>query len=145
MKRLVVVTTMLLLAASIAYSITGVQAVYNPNIPINQGTARSSNPLPDQAKIPLPAGLLVFLGYETDEYVEGCRAWGGGTIPVYVEGQGVWPGGPCCPSNIESPVPDVSYPNQCCNAPDFTEELTPGNHCLCFVLRIAGLTPNPHN
>jgi hypothetical protein len=69
---------------------------------------------------------------------DGCQAWGG-DYETFIPGEGIWLGGPCCPSNVLAntivPVwPAVPLPNQCCNPPDFIHA-QPGNHCLCFQMR----------
>lgn len=116
-----------------------------------QGTNKPSNQLPTQSNIPPPAGFLEdILGPPgTPHVVEGCRA-GGGDVPIYEPGLGVVDGGPCCkgPMIEEGPYAGNYEPNQCCNPPDIiflgdSAFYTPGNHCLCFVMRFDGSPPLP--
>jgi hypothetical protein len=72
----------------------------------DQGTNKDSNELPDQSN--------------------------------HVEGLGNVLGGACCASNHIDEDSGNPYPNECCNPPDILydpEDYTPGNHCLCFVMR----------
>ena len=95
MKKQIVITTLVLLTiATFAISAPLAFAVNNPHIPINQGTSKPSNELPEQAKVPWPTFSI------DGDYVEGCRARGG-DVEIFVPGQGVWLGGPCCASNTE--------------------------------------------
>lgn len=102
----------------------------------SQGTNKASNQLPDQSNIPWPAGFIENL-FGWPNVVEGCRA-GGGNITILEEGLGLVKGGPCCKGpKIEE---GIYEPNQCCNPPDFIH-YTPGNHCLCFMMRWDGPLP----
>ncbi|MHA2163135.1 MAG: hypothetical protein ACXABF_11990 [Candidatus Thorarchaeota archaeon] len=106
----------------------------------NQGTNKESNQLPDESNVPPPAGLVEDIFGDTGEphVVEGCRAEGGDVL-VHVGGiLGDVLGGACCASNIIDEDSGNPYPNECCNPPDILydpEDYTPGNHCLCFVMR----------
>ncbi len=104
----------------------------------DQGTNKDSSELPDQSNVPPPAGLVEDILAPGEPYVvEGCRAEGG-DVMVHVPGLGNVLGGACCASNIIDEGTGYPYPNQCCNPPDSlyeTEDYTPGNHCLCFVMR----------
>jgi hypothetical protein len=104
-----------------------------------QGTNKNSNQLPDQSNVPPPAGLLEDL-FGAPNVVDGCRAEGG-DILIHEEGLGTVYGGACCKGPFlyfDGDGNPVYEPNQCCNPPDIIypqEMYTPGNHCLCFVMR----------
>ena len=148
MKKIKVIILSLMLVATLALSVPAIFAVTN-NANGNkgkQGTDKDSNELPDQANVPPPAGKLEDL-FGAPHVVDGCRA-GGGDIPVYEEGLGIVNGGPCCkgPMIEEGPGAGAYAPNQCCNPPDIMYPegpRTPGNHCLCFVMRFDELPPLP--
>jgi hypothetical protein len=112
-----------------------------------QGTNKESNQLPDQANVPSPAGLLEDL-LSAPHVVDGCRAEGG-DIPIYEEVLGIVDGGPCCKGPVieeGEPGAGAYEPNQCCNPPDIIYPeifYTPGNHCLCFLMRWEGPLPLP--
>jgi hypothetical protein len=106
-----------------------------------QGTNKDSSQLPAQSNVPPPAGLVEDIFAPGAPYVvEGCRADGGDEM-VYVGGLlGEVLGGTCCASHmhVDESISIYPLPNQCCNPPDILyepEEYTPGNHCLCFVMR----------
>ena len=108
----------------------------------DQGTNKDSSQLPDESNVPFPAGVVEDMMGDP-HVVEGCRANGGDEI-IYV---GFIPdilfdetlGGTCCASNyVDESVSPYPWPNECCNPPDILyppETYTPGNHCLCFVMR----------
>jgi hypothetical protein len=105
-----------------------------------QGTNKASSQLPAQSKVPWPAGFIENL-FGLPNVVEGCRA-GGGNVTIFEEGLGFVKGGPCCKGpEIEE---GIYAPNQCCNPPDIVYPdsfWTPGNHCLCFMMRWDGPLP----
>ena len=138
MKKIVVFTLSLMLFTTLSLSVPAVFGGYNNANGDNgyQGTNKDSNQLPTESMVPWPAGLVEDIFAPGAPYVvEGCRARGG-NILVSVEGLGIVNGGPCCKGpEIEE---DLHEPNQCCNPPDIVyepEDYTPGNHCLCFVMR----------
>jgi hypothetical protein len=146
-KKIVVITLSLMLFATLALSVPAIFAGTNNANDDNgyQGTNKDSNTLPDQANVPWPAGFLEDL-FGAPHVVDGCRA-GGGDIPIYEAGLGgTVDGGPCCkgPMIEEGPGAGAYEPNQCCNPPDIIYPeiyYTPGNHCLCFVMRWEGPLP----
>jgi hypothetical protein len=105
-----------------------------------QGTNKDSSELPDESNVPPPAGTVEDW-FGAPHVVEGCRADGGDEM-VYVGGDlGEALGGTCCASNMYVEESIYPLPNQCCNPPDIIyepDEYTPGNHCLCFVMRMDG-------
>jgi len=158
MRKQIILTTLLLLAiTTLALSVPTVLAASNPNIPLNQGTTKPSNELPEASKVPAPPATDVdfFLwlfevpGYEPDGYgnfVEGCRAHGGDVwVALYGPSEDPVLGGPCCRGPVTGSTHNsepVYFANQCCNPPDFFDPYVPeplpalpGNHCLCFVMR----------
>jgi hypothetical protein len=144
MEKHTILATFTLLTLSLAFSVPLVFAGYNNSNGINgyQGTNRASNQLPDQSNVPWPSGIVEdIFAPGSPHVVEGCRAQGP-TVIVSVPGLGDVPGGPCCkgPQITEG----LYAPNQCCNPPDIAypnpDDWTPGNHCLCFVMRLFPLT-----
>jgi len=139
-----------MLLATLALSVPAIFAGTNNANGDNgdQGTDKDSNQLPDQADVPPPAGLLEDL-LLAPHVVDGCRAGGDIDIPIYEEVLGIVTGGPCCKGPmIEEGEPGAGAyePNQCCNPPDIIYPeifYTPGNHCLCFVMRWEGPLPLP--
>jgi hypothetical protein len=142
-KKHTIWATLLVLTLSLAFSIPIAFAGHNNANGDNgyRGTNKPSNQLPDQSNVPPPAGLLEGL-FGAPSVVDGCRTRGGnvaiieprlGPEPVY--------GGPCCkgPYLYDEGGEPVYEPNQCCNPPDIIypdpDDWTPGNHCLCFVMR----------
>lgn len=146
-KNIVFATLVLMTMTTLALSVSLVFAgSYNQNGDNGyQGTNKYSNQLPDQSNVPPPAGVLEHLLGAPYNVTDGCRA-GGGDIPIYEEGLGIVDGGPCCKGPLIEEGPGEGYyaPNQCCNPPDIIypqEMYTPGNHCLCFVMRWEGPLP----
>ena len=136
-----------MLSATLALSIPSIFAGTNNANGDNgyQGTNKDSNQLPDESNVPLPAGLVEdIFAPGAPNVVEGCRAKGG-DVMIHVGGDlGDVLGGACCASNIIDEVTGYPLPNQCCNPPDILydpADYTPGNHCLCFVMRFP-LPPN---
>jgi hypothetical protein len=140
-KKIILTTLVLILMTTLVLSIPAVFAGNKNQNGLNgyQGTNKPSNQLPEQANVPPPAGLLEDL-FGAPHVVDGCRA-GGGDIPIYEPALGIVDGGPCCkgPMIEDGPGLGAYEPNQCCNPPDIVypqEMYTPGNHCLCFVMRM---------
>jgi hypothetical protein len=143
MRKQIIVTTLIALTLTMTLSIPAVFAGFNNQNGDNgyQGTNKPSNTLPVQSNVPPPAGLLEDL-FGAPRVVDGCRA-GGGNITIWEEGLGQVDGGPCCkgPFLYLDEDDPVYAPNQCCNPPDIIflgnpDFYTPGNHCLCFVMRM---------
>jgi hypothetical protein len=137
MKKTTILMLSFMLFATLTLSVPIVFAGYSNANGDNgyQGTNKASSQLPDTSMVPPPAGILEDF-FVVPNVVEGCRA-GGGDITVSVPGLGPVLGGPCCKGpEIET---GVYAPNQCCNPPDIIypnpDDWTPGNHCLCFVMR----------
>jgi hypothetical protein len=135
-SNLIVLTMIAILALSLPVIFAGSKNANGENG--DQGTNKDSNELPDQSNVPLPAGLVEdIFAPGAPHVVEGCRAEGGDVL-VHVEGLGNVLGGACCASNHIDEDSGNPYPNECCNPPDILydpEDYTPGNHCLCFVMR----------
>jgi len=90
--------------------------------------------------VPWPAGIVEDELTGTPYVVEGCRAGGEDTM-VFVGALGNVLGAKCCASNVyvDPAISIYPLPNQCCNPPDPLypqTEYTPGNHCLCFAMRM---------
>jgi len=141
MKKIIVITLSLMLFVTLALSVPLVFAGSNNNNLPNgfQGTNKASNQLPSQSSVPWPAGLVEdIFAPEAPYVVEGCRA-GGEDALIHVGGiLGNVLGAKCCASNMIDTGSGLPLPNQCCNPPDILydpADYTPGNHCLCFVMR----------
>lgn len=156
MKKRVCLTALIVLTITVfALSPSVVFAGFNNRNGANgaHGTGKWSQPLPVPSNVPFPAGWLeelfgTILGVVIPSVVDGCRAYGGSTAVLLGDvnpfttpptpGPWVVEGKACCASHIEAGATDgeTTYyePNQCCNPPDLGGHLTPGNHCLCFVL-----------
>jgi hypothetical protein len=146
MKKLLALKFGLILVATLALTVPVVLAGDNNANGDNgfQGTNKESSQLPEESMVPPPAGFIEdYLG--VPQVVEGCRA-GGGNVAIFNPGLGKVYGGPCCKGAFlfyENGEP-VYEANQCCNPPDilYPQALyTPGNHCLCFVMRWVGPPP----
>jgi hypothetical protein len=151
-KKLIMTALVLTMMLSLALATNVVLAGNKNNNGDNgyQGTNKPSNPLPLQSNVPEPAGKLeAFLGAPVN-VTDGCRA-GGGDVPIYEQGLGgIVDGGPCCKGPLieDGQFAGAYEPNQCCNPPDIiffgdTDFYTPGNHCLCFVMRMPWPPPSP--
>jgi hypothetical protein len=139
LKKHAILASLLVLTLSLMVSIPTASAGFNNSNGMNgyQGTNKRSNQLPVQSKVSPPAGLLEDL-FGAPHVVDGCRA-GGGDVLIFEPGLGTVFGGPCCKGPLYADGAEPVYePNQCCNPPDivYPQDLyTPGNHCLCFVMR----------